>query len=272
MQPGLARAGRAGDEDVRHAREVGPDGSAGDVLAEPDRQRARRSRQAVEDVAERDELRDDVRDLHADRLLAGDGREDADLGRRERVGEVVLRARRPSRPSYRARATLVARDARAGTWPTTVASTRSGRASGRAAARGTRPTPYPPVSPAGERASCGQKAGGMGRARRAARTDGPAPSVRLVLRRRRAAALRRSPRRRQEVVHGDRFLSMTTTMLLTLTKFPKFQMNYNEVMGVPITFIDKYNPKQFELLGIMNTGEKNVGIRYKQTPHGETSC
>ncbi len=34
-----------------------------------------------------------VRDLDADRLLARDRREDPDLGRRERVGEVVLQRR-----------------------------------------------------------------------------------------------------------------------------------------------------------------------------------
>lgn len=44
--------------------------------------------------------------------------------------------------------------------------------------------------------------------------------------------------------------------------------DYNGVMGVPISFLDKYNPEQFELLGIMNTGEENVGIRYPNTPHG----
>ncbi|MBU0880359.1 adenine-specific methyltransferase EcoRI family protein, partial [Patescibacteria group bacterium] len=55
---------------------------------------------------------------------------------------------------------------------------------------------------------------------------------------------------------------------INIDKVSEIPMNYNEVMGVPITFIDKYNPKQFELLGIMNTGEKNIGIRYKQTPHG----
>ena len=39
-------------------------------------------------------------------------------------------------------------------------------------------------------------------------------------------------------------------------------------MGVPITFMDKYNPDQFEILGFMNTGEENKGIRYSGTPHG----
>jgi len=44
--------------------------------------------------------------------------------------------------------------------------------------------------------------------------------------------------------------------------------DYKGFMGVPITFLDKYNPDQFELLGIMNTGEENKGIRHKGTPHG----
>ena len=44
--------------------------------------------------------------------------------------------------------------------------------------------------------------------------------------------------------------------------------DYDGYMGVPITFMDKYNPVQFEILGIMNTGEENPGIRYENTPHG----
>lgn len=39
-------------------------------------------------------------------------------------------------------------------------------------------------------------------------------------------------------------------------------------MGVPITFMHKYNPDQFELIGIMNTGEENKGIRHENTSHG----
>ncbi len=44
--------------------------------------------------------------------------------------------------------------------------------------------------------------------------------------------------------------------------------DYDGVMGVPLTFMDKYNASQFEMLGIMNTGEENKGIRYPNTPHG----
>ena len=42
----------------------------------------------------------------------------------------------------------------------------------------------------------------------------------------------------------------------------------NGVIGVPITFLDKYSPSQFILLGIMNTGEENAGIRLPNTKHG----
>ena len=70
--------------------------------------------QVVVDVAERDDLRREVRHLDADRLLAGDRRQDPDLGRRERVGEVVLERRdlRDLRPGRELE--LVAGHARAG--------------------------------------------------------------------------------------------------------------------------------------------------------------
>lgn len=45
-------------------------------------------------------------------------------------------------------------------------------------------------------------------------------------------------------------------------------LDYDGYMGVPITFMDKYNSEQFTLIGIMNTGEENKGIRYEDTPHG----
>ena len=55
---------------------------------------------------------------------------------------------------------------------------------------------------------------------------------------------------------------------INVDKTKDIPMDYRGVMGVPITFMIKYNPEQFELLGIMNTGEKNEGIRNKETPHG----
>ena len=55
---------------------------------------------------------------------------------------------------------------------------------------------------------------------------------------------------------------------INVDKTKDIPVDYDGVMGVPITFLDKYNPNQFELLGIMNTGEENLGIRYSNTPHG----
>lgn len=55
---------------------------------------------------------------------------------------------------------------------------------------------------------------------------------------------------------------------INVDKTNEIPLDYDGVMGVPITFLDKHNPKQFEILGIMNSGEKNEGIRYPNTPHG----
>lgn len=55
---------------------------------------------------------------------------------------------------------------------------------------------------------------------------------------------------------------------INVDKTKDIPLDYDGIMGVPISFLDKYNPEQFCLLGIMNTGEINEGIRYKNTPHG----
>ena len=41
--------------------------------------------------------------------------------------------------------------------------------------------------------------------------------------------------------------------VINVDKVSDIPMNYNSVMGVPITFVDKYNPKQFEMLGVANS-------------------
>ena len=55
---------------------------------------------------------------------------------------------------------------------------------------------------------------------------------------------------------------------INVDKTKDIPKDYSGAMGVPITFLDKYNPTQFELLGICNTGEENKGIRLANTPHG----
>ena len=39
--------------------------------------------------------------------------------------------------------------------------------------------------------------------------------------------------------------------------------DYNGVMGVPITFLDKYNPDQFEILGITDR-DNNSGLKTRE--------
>ena len=55
---------------------------------------------------------------------------------------------------------------------------------------------------------------------------------------------------------------------INVGKVVNIPKDFNGYMAVPITFIDKYNPNQFEIFGITNTGEKNPGIRLPNTAHG----
>ncbi len=41
--------------------------------------------------------------------------------------------------------------------------------------------------------------------------------------------------------------------VINVDKVSDIPMDYDGVMGVPITFVDKYNPKQFEILGVANS-------------------
>ena len=86
----LARAGRAGHEQMRHAREVGDDGVAVNVLAEGHREERRllRERIGVDDVAQRDQLAALVRHFDAHRRRAADAF-DADRFRLQREREIV---------------------------------------------------------------------------------------------------------------------------------------------------------------------------------------
>jgi hypothetical protein len=55
---------------------------------------------------------------------------------------------------------------------------------------------------------------------------------------------------------------------INVNKIKDIPMDYDGVMGVPITIFSNHNPEQVEILGLTNTGEINEGIRHKDTPHG----
>ncbi len=118
---GLAGAGGAGDEQVRHLGQVGADRAAGDVLAQPHGQRRPVRRRLLEDVAEVDDPPARVRHLDPDRLLARDRRQDADVGGGQRVGEVVLELRDLRHLRAGREPQLVARDVGPVTRPITLA-------------------------------------------------------------------------------------------------------------------------------------------------------
>ena len=88
----LTCAGRAGDQQVRHPREVGGYRAASYILAEEDGQRTGIGRQLLEDITERDLKPCPVRNLNTDCLLAWNWGKDADIGRGQRVSEIVLQS------------------------------------------------------------------------------------------------------------------------------------------------------------------------------------
>lgn len=49
---------------------------------------------------------------------------------------------------------------------------------------------------------------------------------------------------------------------INVNKTAEIPMDYNGIMGVPITFLDRYNPDQFEIIGITNHGDM-AGIPFK---------
>ncbi|MPM49322.1 hypothetical protein SDC9_96051 [bioreactor metagenome] len=90
----LAGAGRAGDQQMRHLRDVGDDVAALDVLAQTHGQRVMIVARllAAQDVAQRDDLLVPVGDLDADGRASRDRAEDAHIGGTDRVGDVLGQA------------------------------------------------------------------------------------------------------------------------------------------------------------------------------------
>ena len=50
---------------------------------------------------------------------------------------------------------------------------------------------------------------------------------------------------------------------IEVSKTKEIPMDYDGVMGVPISFLDKYNPDQFEILGITDRGNE-YGLKTKE--------
>jgi hypothetical protein len=56
---------------------------------------------------------------------------------------------------------------------------------------------------------------------------------------------------------------------IDVSKVVEIPMDYDGVMGVPITFLDKYNPKQFEIIGLIAGNIKGLaGIPSKINKDG----
>jgi hypothetical protein len=64
----------------------------------------------------------------------------------------------------------------------------------------------------------------------------------------------------------EEYSSYENYKAINVNKTSEIPLNYSGAMGVPITFLDKYNPEQFEIigLGISNSG-KEIGVKpYKE--------
>ena len=48
---------------------------------------------------------------------------------------------------------------------------------------------------------------------------------------------------------------------INVDKVDQIPCDYDGVMGVPITFLDKYNPEQFEIIGLVNGKDNLAGIK-----------
>lgn len=47
---------------------------------------------------------------------------------------------------------------------------------------------------------------------------------------------------------------------INVDKVSDIPMDYKGVMGVPVTFLDKYNPNQFQIIGQTHSGDKSSEV------------
>lgn len=60
-----------------------------------------------------------------------------------------------------------------------------------------------------------------------------------------------------KVYKEDEYQKYDNFDAINIERVNNIPMDYDEVMGVPISFLDKYCPEQFEILGLMNGGRGN---------------
>ena len=56
-----------------------------------------------------------------------------------------------------------------------------------------------------------------------------------------------------ETYSPEKYPTYDNYAAINVNKTAEIPMDYTGVMGVPITFLDKYNPEQFEILGTSTT-------------------
>ena len=65
-----------------------------------------------------------------------------------------------------------------------------------------------------------------------------------------------------ETYSPEKYPTYDNYAAINVNKTAEIPMDYNGIMGVPITFLDRYSPDQFEIIGITNHGDM-AGIPFK---------
>ena len=69
--------------------------------------------------------------------------------------------------------------------------------------------------------------------------------------------------------HEDEYIKYDNYDAINVNKTSEMPCDYDGIMGVPITFMDKYNPEQFEILGI-GSGDSAKELGIKKNYRGRT--
>ena len=76
---------------------------------------------------------------------------------------------------------------------------------------------------------------------------------------------------KKDKLYPDLYPKYTSYDIIEVSKLAEIPMDYNGVMGVPITFMDKFNPDQFEIIGMAEDNGKGLSSKDAKwdgtTPH-----